>query len=127
LGARVDATLIDTKASLQGTVATNGTLNARSASGEVFALMPIVGTQGRWYPMHDSRRIALDGSVEGMYFFGYGNFLSARGYMTVEVHRNWDLTAGYQLGTRLTVHGNSDEFGLRLTQKGPTAGFEARW
>lgn len=127
LGARADGTLIDTKASLSGTVAINGTLSTRSASGEVFAVMPSLGSQGRWYPMQNSKRIALDGSFAGMYFFGYGNFLSARAFMTFAVHPNWNLTAGYQMGTRLTVHGNSDQFGVRLTQKGPITGFEATW
>lgn len=127
LGVRADVTLLNTNASLDGAVTINGTPGTRSASGGVFAIMPIVGTQGRWYPMQNSRRIGLDGIVEGMYFFGYGNFLSTRGFMTVAVHRNWNLTAGYQLGTRLTVHGNSDQFGVRLTQKGPIAGIEAAW
>jgi hypothetical protein len=128
LGIRTEITLIDTKASLAGTVAVNGTSSTRSASGEIFAVMPILGPQGRWYPMHNSNRISLDGTVEGMYFFGYGYFLSARGFMTVAVHRHWNFTAGYQLGNRLTVHTqNTNQFGLELTQKGPIAGLEATW
>jgi hypothetical protein len=127
LGIRTEITLIDTKASLAGTVAVNGTSSTRSASGEIFAIMPILGPQGRWYPMHNSNRISLDGTMEGMYFFGYGYFLSARGFMTVAVHRNWNFTAGYQLGNRLTVHTEPAEFGLELTQKGPIAGLEATW
>lgn len=126
LGLRADATLIDTNASLQSS-SLNGNLPPRSASGGLFAVMPIIGGQGRWYPMQNSKRIGLDGIVEGMYFFGYGNFLSSRGFMTFAVHPNWNLTAGYQMGTRLTVHGNSEQFGVRLTQKGPIAGFEASW
>jgi urease accessory protein UreE len=39
-----------------------------------------------------------------------------------------NLTAGYQMGTRLRVKTDSGrQVGLRLTQKGPVVGIEASW
>jgi hypothetical protein len=76
------------------------------------------------YLMHNSCRIALDGLMQGMYFFGYGDFYSAKGTLGVGLTHNWRLTGGYQMGTRLNIHGGSNQIDVRLTQKGPVAGIE---
>ncbi len=63
-----------------------------------------------------------------MYLFGYGSFYSANGKAQVKVLQHLNLTAGYQLGTRLKVKTDSGRtVGLDLTQKGPVAGIEASW
>jgi hypothetical protein len=62
-----------------------------------------------------------------MYLFGYGDFWSGRAVADVALARRWSVTAGYQLGTRLNVHGETDQIGLRLTQKGPVAGVQTSW
>lgn len=118
--------LIWTKATLSGTATVNGQSQSRTASGSLLAPLPILGPRARWYPMH-SGRLALEGDVLGMYFFGYGNFLTARGTGDISLSRHWRLNLGYQMGTRLRIEGGSNQLAIRLTQKGPIAGFEASW
>ena len=119
--------LLDSSAKLTGTGSINDVSATRTAAGSVLAPLPILGGKGRWYPIHDSSRFSVDGSFSGMYFFGYGNFIYAVGAAQVAIHRNLNLKAGYQLGTRLSVQGTNDHIGLRITQKGPVVGLEASW
>ena len=118
--------LLNTKATLSGTAFLNGVSATRKASGSIFAPLPVFGPQTRWYLSH-SGRFALDGSVQGMYFFGYGNFVTAKADAVFSITRHLNLLAGYEMGTRLSIHGSSDQIGVRLTQKGPTAGIELQW
>ena len=62
-----------------------------------------------------------------MSFFGYGSFMTAQGMSDVALSRHWRVNLGYQMGTRLTIDTGTNEIGIRLTQKGPIAGFEASW
>jgi hypothetical protein len=117
--------LLNTSGSLTGIGTVNGVSATRKASESLLAPLPALGTIGRWYPIHDSSRLSLDGSVQGMYFFGYGDFVYGRGKASIALHHNLNFTAGYQLGTRLKVKGTSDRLGLRLTQTGPVVGLEA--
>jgi hypothetical protein len=127
LGGAVQINLVNTTSSLTGTGTLNGVSASRTASGSVFAPLPIIGPVGRWYPLHDSDRLAFDGYVQGMYFFGYGDFISSRALVLVKVHSHWDFIAGYELGTDLSIHGTTNNIGIRLTQKGPVAGIEGSW
>jgi hypothetical protein len=63
----------------------------------------------------------------GMYFFGYGDFYAARGTVGVGLNHHWRVIAGYQLGSRLSIHGGSHNIGIRMTQKGPVVGIEGSW
>ena len=121
----VSINLLDTKGTLTGTGTVNGVSATRSASGSVFAPLPVLGPKFRWYPLHDSNRLSLEGNLQGMYFFGYGDFLSAQGTAGLAASGHFTFRAGYQMGTRLSIHGSSSQVGLRLTQKGPVAGIEA--
>ena len=127
LGGVVQMYLINTKSSLTGIGSVNGESAVRTASGSVFAPIPTLGVQGRWYPMHDSNRLALDGDIQGMYFFGYGDFFSTRALLVINVYKHLSAIAGYELGTDLSVHGTNDRIGLRLTQKGPVLGIQGNW
>ena len=119
--------LLDTKASLTGAVNVNGQGVTQTASDSVFSPVPVIGPRARWYPPHDSNRLSLDGYVQGMYFFGYGDLWSARGAVNVGIVRHLNVTAGYFLGSALSVHGTNDRIGLRLRQKGAIVGLEAQW
>ena len=101
-------------------------LRRRSSSGSFLAPLPVVGPHVRWYPV-DSERLSLEGYVNGMYFFGYGDFYSARGLAGIGLSHHWKGIAGYQMGTRLSIHGGSNNIGIRLTQKGPVVGLEGSW
>ncbi len=119
--------MLQISARLSGNGTVNGQTAMRTASGSLFAPMPIVGPRVRWYPLHNSSRFFLDGSVQGMYFFGYGNFVSAKGLAGIAVNQHLKVDMGYQMGSRVFVHGGSNEIGVRLTQKGTVAGIEASW
>lgn len=117
--------LLNTTGSITGTGSVNDISAIRTASGSVFAPLPVLGARSRWYMIPDSDRLSIDGSFQGMYFFGYGDFVYARGKGNVKLHHRLALTAGYQLGTRLKVKGTSNRVGLRLTQTGPVVGLES--
>jgi hypothetical protein len=118
--------MLDTKASVTGTVVVNGQNATRTAEGSFFAPLPVIGMHARGYPLH-SDRLSLDGYFNGMYFFGYGDFYSARGVAGIGLSRHWKAIAGYQMGTRLSIHGGNDNIGIRLTQKGAVVGIEGTW
>jgi hypothetical protein len=112
---------------LTGAVTVNGQSTTQTASGSLVAPLPVVGPHARWYPLANSSRLSLDGSLQGMYFFGYGDFLSARGTGVIAISRHWRLDLGYQMGTKLRITGSSDQIAVRLTQKRPAAGIETSW
>jgi hypothetical protein len=118
--------LLSTSAKLTGTVVVDGQSATRSSSGSFLAPLPVIGLHSRGYPLH-SERLSLDGFFNGMYFFGYGDFYSARGILAVGITHRWKAIAGYQMGTRLSIHGTSNNIGIRLTQKGPVVGVEGSW
>ena len=118
--------LLDTKATLKGTVFVNGQTASASSSGSFFAPLPVIGLRARGYPL-DSKRLSLDGYLNGMYFFGYGDFYSAHGVVEIGLSQHWKAIAGYQMGTRLSIHGGSGNIGIRLTQKGLVVGIEGSW
>jgi len=118
--------LMSTSADLTGTATINGQSQSKTASGSIFAPLPVLGPRVRWYPLH-SGRLAVDGGFQGMSFFGYGYFMSARGTGEVALSRHWRLSLGYQMGTRLKINEDTNRIGVRLTQKGPIAGFEVSW
>jgi hypothetical protein len=126
LSIAIQVYLAKTSADLTGTTTVNGQTETKTSSGSFFAPLPILGPRVRWYPFHTGR-LALDGSFQGMSFFGYGNFMTARGTADISLSRHWRVNLGYQMGTRLRIDTGTNEIGIRLTQKGPIAGFEASW
>jgi len=124
LGLEVDLNLVDTSARLSATANVGSQQASASASKSLFAPLPVLGPTGRWYPLHDSNRLMLEGSFRGMYFFGYGNFLTARGDVGIGLTKHLMLKGGYQMGSRLSVHGTADQIALRVSDRGPTTGIE---
>jgi hypothetical protein len=96
---------------------------AVSASKSLLAPLPVAGPEFRLY-LTNSPCLYVEGNVYGMYFFGYGNFLSSSGNIGVTITKHISVNAGYALGTRLNVKGTSDRVDLDLTQKGPLVGLE---
>ena len=118
--------LMNTSADLTGTATINSKSETRTASGSIFAPLPVFGPRVRWYFSH-SGRLAVDGGFQGMSFFGYGYFMAARGTGNIRLSRDGRLSLGYQMGTRLKINDDKNRIGVRLTQKGPVAGFEWSW
>ena len=82
------------------------------------------GPDVRFYILPKSNRLFVTGNLLGMYFFGYGNFLSTIDTLGFTATKHINVRAGYQLGTRLNVNSKTDRIGLDLTQKGPVVGVE---
>jgi hypothetical protein len=62
-----------------------------------------------------------------MYFFGYGNFISANGFLGYSIGHQLSVRGGYLLGSRADIHGTSNRLGIRLAQKGAVVGLEGKW
>jgi hypothetical protein len=120
LGILVQIDLIDFKASITGTVLQPGQNTVATAFGTLFTPLPVGGPDGRWY--FANNRVYIDGNLKGMYFFGYGNFVSTAGRVGVVLTRHIDFVGGYELGSHLAIHGTSSRLDIRQTQRGPTAG-----
>jgi hypothetical protein len=127
LGLEVDLNLIHTNASLALVGSVNGTGGSASGSRSVWAPLPSVGPVFRWYPLHDSKRLSLQGSVGGMDFFGYGYFVTARGEIGVGVTQHLAVQAGYEMGSRLSIHGTADQIAIKLNHAGPIVGIAYSW
>jgi len=96
---------------------------AASSNASLLAPLPVVGSEFRLY-LTKSPRVFLNGQVYGMYFGGYGHFLSTLDYLGVAVSKTVSINAGYAIGSQLRVNVNSDRAGLRLVQKGPIVGVD---
>jgi hypothetical protein len=126
IGFQID--LFDTSASLNAAaqVTSDGVQHAAvSAKGSLLAPIPIAGPQFRFY-LTNSPRLFVEGSLYGMYLFGYGNFVSTADDLGLTLTKHLSVNAGYQLGSRLVVNNkNADRIGIHLTQQGPIVGLEA--
>ena len=96
-----------------------------SANKSLLAPIPVAGPQARFY-LTNSPRVYVEGNLYGMYFFGYGNFVSTSDNVRVTLTKHLSVNAGDQLGSRLNVNVDrkKDRLGLSLTQKGPIVGAE---
>jgi hypothetical protein len=96
---------------------------AKYSSSVLRAPLPVLGPEGRVYLTH-SGRLFVDGNLYGLYFFGYGDFLSSHGTLGIRVNRHLNFQGGYQLSSRVNIHAKTDRIGLNLTQRGAVAGLE---
>jgi len=131
LGLLVNLNLIYTDAKLKTTAALAGgggsATSTKQADGSLFAPLPALGPDFRWYPIPSSGRLYLEGALTGMSFFGYGNFVSGNAALGFPIGRSWNIRAGYLMGSRVNIYGSSDNIAIRLTQKGPLFGLEYHW
>jgi hypothetical protein len=96
---------------------------ASSSSASLLAPIPVAGPEFRLY-LTKSPRLFVNGQVFGMYFFGYGNFVSTTDYLGVALSKSLSNNAGYAIGSRLRVKDTSSRVGLNLIQKGPIVGMD---
>jgi len=125
LGLAVQFDLFNSSASLFAAAQVNTDNQVISAKKSLLAPIPVAGPAFRFY-LTDSPRLFVEGNVFGMYFFGYGNFVSTADNLGGTLTNHLSSNAGYQLGSRLTVNAGTkkDRLGLRLTQQGPVVGME---
>jgi hypothetical protein len=62
-----------------------------------------------------------------MYFFGYGNFISANAFIGYSIGHHLGVRGGYLLGSRSEIHGTASRLGISLTQQGAVFGLEGKW
>ena len=127
LGLEVDFNFIETTAKLALSGNVNGSGGAVSGSKSFWAPLPDFGLAFRWYPLHDSNRLSFGGSFRGMPFFGYGNFMTGRADVGVGLTKHLNVRGGYEMGSRLSIHGTADQVAVQLLHRGPTAGIEFAW
>jgi hypothetical protein len=125
LGLGVQFNLFNSEASLFAAAQVNTNNQVISAKKSLFVPIPVAGPQARFY-LTNSPRVYVEGNLYGMYFFGYGNFVSTSDNVGITLTRHLSVNAGYQLGSRLNVNVDSkkNRLGLSLTQKGPIVGAE---
>jgi len=123
LGIGVQVDLFDASAKISAATVNGG--QSETATGSLLAPIPVGGPEFRLY-LTNSPKLFVEGNVYGMYFGGYGNFVSTADTIGWTLTKYLSVNAGYQLGSRLVVTNNSssDRIGLRLTQKGALAGAE---
>jgi hypothetical protein len=127
LGIRVQLNIFDVQGSLDATaqVVSGTPFIAHRAEGDLRAPLPVAGPDVRFYLTKNSNRLFVTGDLFGMYFFGYGNFISTLDTLGLTATKHLNIRAGYQLGQRLNVNNNANtRIGLSLTQKGPVVGIE---
>ena len=124
LGIAVQMDLINTTGTISAAAQVGTGGRAISSSGSVLAPIPVAGPEFRYF-LTDSPRVFVQGSVYGMYLFGYGEFISAGGNLGYNVAKHLSILAGYQLASHLQVNDASTRIGFRLTEKGANVGVEA--
>ena len=126
LGIRAQIDLFDIEGVLSSAAQiTNGTQHVSERSqGSLRAPLPVAGPTGRFYLIPNSSRLFVTGQLLGMYFFGYGNFLSTFDTVGFTVNKHFSIRGGYQLAQRLTINNKPSRIGLDLVQKGPVGGLE---
>ena len=128
LGVVAQLDIFDTKGTLNAAAqvtSTGAQHGAVFASGSLRAPLPVAGPDVRLYLLPNSSRLFVTGNVLGMYFFGYGNFISTFDTLGLTLTKHLSVRAGYELGTRLNVNTKTTRIGLNLTQQGAVVGFEA--
>ena len=125
LGIALQANLIDTKGTLNAAaqVTSNGVHQAAaSAEASLLAPVPVAGPEYRLYLI--SQRLFVEGNLNGMWLFGYGNYLSTFNDLGFAFGKHLAVKAGYAYASRFRVNDSSSRVGLSLDQRGPTAGFD---
>jgi hypothetical protein len=127
LGIVAQFNLLDIHASIKGEAITGSGTQIATASASLLAPIPVLGPDARIYFLRN--RAFADGNVKGMYFFGYGNYITAQGQGGFRFGKHIDLTAGYQMGSHLVINGNNavaanSRLSIRETQRGFTTGLE---
>jgi len=125
LGLAIQADIFDSTGTINATAQAGNANVAASAKGSFLVPLPVAGPQYRFY-LTDSPKVFIEGDIYGMYFFGYGNFISSSNSVGVTINRHFSVLAGYAVGSRLVVNrsSSSKRIGVSLTQKGPTAGVQ---
>lgn len=125
-GIQVQANISDLTGRISAAAQVNNGLvqNAAAASGNLNVPLPVAGPTIRWYLIPDSGRLFVTANLLGMYFFGYGNYVSSTGTLGFSISRNFAIRGGYQLGSRYDINTKQHRLGVTLAQRGALVGLE---
>lgn len=126
LGIGVQLNIFDTTGSIRAAaqaISTGVHQTAAAANASLLAPLPTIGPEFRFY-LTKSSRLFLNGQAYGMYFGGYGHFISTTDYLGVAVSKSLSINAGYAIGSQLKVKDTSSRMGINLVQKGPIVGLD---
>jgi hypothetical protein len=126
LGFAVQFNFFDTTGTLSaGAQVTSGGVHqaATVSRASLQAPIPVAGPDYRLY-LTKSPRLFVEGNINGMYFFGYGNYFSTANNLGLSLSKHFSVNAGYAIGSRLRVNDGKNRAGLGLTQKGPIVGVQ---
>jgi hypothetical protein len=123
LGVQVQLNVFDVTGSLNAAAQINHGVpqSAVFSSGSLRAPLPVAGPEIRFYP---TKRFFVTANVLGMYFFGYGNWVSSQGTLGFKFTKNLAVRGGYQLASRFDINTKTQRIGVNLSQKGALAGLE---
>ncbi len=127
LGLAVQVNMFDMKGSLNAAaqVTSDGVRHAASsATSSLLAPIPVAGPDVRFYLLPNSSRLFVTGNFFGMYFFGYGNYLSTFDTLGLTITKHLNARAGYALGQRLNIHTKVSRDGFSLTTQGAIVGLD---
>jgi hypothetical protein len=102
----VQVDLFDASAKISATPQTVNGGQSETTSASLLAPIPVGGPEFRLY-LTNSPKLFVEGNVYGMYFGGYGNFISTVDTVGWILTKHLSANAGYQLGSRLVVTNNS--------------------
>jgi hypothetical protein len=126
LGVQVQLNIIDVVGKLSAAAQVNNGVpqTANFSSSDLRVPLPVAGPTTRIYLIPDSGRLFLDANVLGMYFFGYGNYVSTMGTLGFTVVKHVAIRGGYSLGSRFDIKTKTDRVGVTLSQHGALVGLE---
>jgi hypothetical protein len=125
-GIRVQANISDLTGRISAAAqVNNGRIqNAAKASGNFNVPIPVAGPTIRLYLIPNSGRLFVTADLLGMYFFGYGNYVSGSATLGFSINRNLAIRGGYQLGSRYDISVDKNRLGVTLAQRGALVGLE---
>lgn len=126
LGVQVQLDILDVAGRLSASAQVdNGVPQTAAFSSSTLRVpLPVAGPVTRFYLIPNSGRLFVDANLLGMYFFGYGNYVSSNGTLGFSLGKHLAIRGGYTLGSRFNINTKSDRAGITLSQHGGLAGLE---
>src|SRR6185437_3315271 len=124
LSLQVQLNIIDTGAKLSTAAQVNNGVPqaANFASGQIRLPLPVAGPKLRYFLVSD--KLFVDANVLGMYFFGYGHYVSTMGTLGFNLTKHVAIGGGYTISSRFDITTRDNRIGVSLSQQGGIAGLE---
>lgn len=94
------------------------TTGARGLS-EVSVPIPLVGVEGRGFPIPGSSLVSLGGEIKGMSFGSYGRYVDGNAHIGIGIFRNLTVGVAYTV-LDADIHTSDKRNGAKPNFKGPT-------